>query len=133
MAGFKVSMGDEIMHGNGTVGFATPLATLHVFDGWAEKFLTTPTDGIKDLYGSLGWNGKKLLGLDSLTASVVCHQFDAERVSTNYGSEWDMVASGKWHHFAGLLKYADYSAASTTPIAIGRNTRKFWAQLEYLW
>jgi hypothetical protein len=99
MAGFKAAIGDEIMQGNGTVGFATPLATLHLFEGWADKFLTTP----------------------------------AERISTNYGSEWDLAVSGKWHHFAGLLKYADYSAAGTTPIAIARDTRKFWAQLEYLW
>jgi hypothetical protein len=133
MAGFKAAVGDEIMQGNGTVGFATPLATLHLFEGWADKFLTTPANGIKDLYGSLGWNGKKLLGLDSLSATVVYHRFDAERISTSYGSEWDLAVSGKWHHFAGLLKYAGYSAASATPIAIARDTRKFWAQLEYLW
>jgi hypothetical protein len=35
--------------------------------------------------------------------------------AANYGSEWDLAVSGKWHHFAGLLKYADCSAASTTP------------------
>jgi len=133
MAGFKAAIGDEIMQGNGTVGFATPLATLHLFEGWADKFLTTPANGSKDLYGSLGWNGKKVLGLDSLSATVVYHRFDAERTSANYGSEWDLAVSGKWHHFAGLLKYADYSAAGTTPIAIARDTRKLWAQLEYLW
>ncbi len=38
MAGFKAAIGDEIMQGNGTVGFATPLATLHLFEGWADKF-----------------------------------------------------------------------------------------------
>lgn len=133
IAGFKAAVGDEIMQGNGTVGFATPLATLHAFDGWADKFLTTPANGIKDLYGSLSWNGNKLLGLDSLSATVVRHQFDAERGGVGYGSEWDLAVSGKWHHLAGLLKYADYSAASTTPSAIARDTRKFWAQLEYLW
>ena len=85
------------------------------------------------LYGSLGWSGKKLLGLDSLSATAVYHRFDAERVSADYGSEWDMALSGKWRHFAGLLKYADYHAAVTTPIAVARNTSKFWAQLEYVW
>jgi len=133
MAGFKAAIGDEIMQGNGTVGFATPLATLHLFEGWADKFLTTPANGVKDLYGSLGWNGKKLLGLDSLSATVVYHRFDAEHINANYGAEWDLAVSGKWHHFAGLLKYADYGAAGTTPSTIARDTRKFWAQLEYLW
>jgi len=71
--------------GNGTVGFATPLATLHQFEGWADKFLTTPANGIKDLYGRLGWNGSKLLGLDSLSAAVVYHHFDAERFPREIG------------------------------------------------
>ena len=29
-------------------GFKTPLATLHAFNGWADRFLTTPTDGLQD-------------------------------------------------------------------------------------
>ena len=133
LAGFKAAVGDEILQGNGTIGFATPLATLHLFEGWADKFLTTPADGIKDLYVSLGWSGKRLLGLDTLSASVVRHDFDAEHTHTNYGSEWDWVLSGKWHHFVGLLKYADYNAGATTPIAVARETRKAWAQLEFVW
>lgn len=133
IAGFKAAVGDEIMQGNGTVGFATPLATLHLFEGWADKFLTTPANGIKDPYGSLGWNGNRLLGLDSVSATLIYHQFYAERVSTNYGSEWDLALAAKWHHLAGLLQYADYRAAGETPATIARNTRKFWAQLEFIW
>lgn len=133
LAGFKAAIGDEIMQGNGTIGLATPLATLHAFEGWADKFLTTPANGIKDLYGSFGWNKSNVLWLSSLAATVVYHQFDAERTSTGYGSEWDLMLSAKWRHFGGLLKYADYSADSTTPVAIARDTRKLWAQIEYIW
>ena len=35
-------------------GFTTPLATLHKFQGWADKFLTTPPNGIEDLYVNAG-------------------------------------------------------------------------------
>ena len=28
----------------------TPLATLHAFNGWADMFLTTPANGLQDLY-----------------------------------------------------------------------------------
>ena len=31
-------------------GFTTPLATLHKFQGFADKFLTTPANGIRDTY-----------------------------------------------------------------------------------
>jgi hypothetical protein len=133
VAGVKLAGGEEIMQGNGTVGFATPLATLHLFEGWADKFLTTPANGIKDPYGSIGWTGTHLLGLDSLGATLIYHGFRAERVNVSYGSEWDAALTGKWRHYAALLQYANYTAASTTPIAIARNTSKFWAQLEYVW
>jgi hypothetical protein len=131
--GFKLAGGEEVMQGNGTIGFATPLATLHQFEGWADKFLTTPPNGIKDPYGSLGWAGTHLLGLDSVGATVIYHGFEAEHVNTSYGSEWDCALTGKWHHYAALLQYANYTAAAATPVAIGRNTSKFWAQLEYVW
>ena len=42
--------------------FTTPLATLHEWNGWADRFLETPTDGLEDLYlqvdgevGPLAW------------------------------------------------------------------------------
>ena len=42
--------------------FQTPLATLHKFNGWADKFLSTPLFGLEDLYlqlsgkvGEVGW------------------------------------------------------------------------------
>ncbi|MHB8447295.1 MAG: alginate export family protein, partial [Rudaea sp.] len=44
--GVTFKAGDEVMGGNGRYGFATPYATLHAFDGWADRFLTTPVDGI---------------------------------------------------------------------------------------
>lgn len=131
--GVKLAGGEEIMQGNGTVGFATPLATLHPFEGWADKFLTTPANGIKDAYGSLGWTGSRLLGLDSLAATAVYHSFEAERGHVSYGSEWDFVLSGKWRRYAALLKYASYVADTATPAAIARTTSKLWAQLEYIW
>jgi hypothetical protein len=133
LAGVKLAGGEEILQGNGTIGFVTPLATLHPFQGWADKFLTTPPNGIKDSYGSLGWTGAHVLGLDSLAATAVYHSFAAERISTNYGSEWDFVLSGKWRHYGALIKYANYMAADSTPVGIARNTSKFWAQLEYIW
>ena len=89
--GLKIAAGDEIMRGNGTVGFATPLATLHLFEGWADKFLTTPPNGIKDPYGSVGWTSLHTAGLDSLSLTVVYRSFEAKHVSDNYGDEWDIA------------------------------------------
>ena len=52
----NVKLGLEVLGGDNGVGFKTPYATLHKFQGWADKFLTTPGDGIEDLYiGITGW------------------------------------------------------------------------------
>ena len=41
--------GYELLGSDGvTVAFSTPLATLHAFEGWADKFLATPAAGITD-------------------------------------------------------------------------------------
>jgi len=33
---YTVLLGNEVLQGNGTTGFSTPLATLHKFQGWAD-------------------------------------------------------------------------------------------------
>lgn len=44
-----VTLGVERLDGDGRRGFQTPLATLHAFQGWADVFLTTPANGVRDL------------------------------------------------------------------------------------
>jgi len=48
-AGYEVLGADE---GVAFTSFQTPLATLHKFQGWADKFLTTPPNGIQDFYAA---------------------------------------------------------------------------------
>jgi hypothetical protein len=58
--GLTGGVGYEVLEGNQTVGFSTPLATLHIFQGWADVFLTTPADGIKNLYVKAGYGLRRL-------------------------------------------------------------------------
>ena len=44
-----MKLGFERLEGNGTVALQTPLATLHAFNGWADKFLSTPANGLRDV------------------------------------------------------------------------------------
>lgn len=128
-----LTAGDEVMQGNGTLGFATPLATTHAFDGWADKFLTTPANGLDNRYGSLAYLWKNVGPLQSITAKAIYRAFAAQHVDVNYGSEWDWQLSAKWQRLTASIFYADYSAAASTPEAIARDTRKFFAQLEFAW
>ena len=61
--GFKA--GYEVLEGapTGGLAFVTPLATLHKFQGWADKFLATPASGIEDAYIAVFGNALGFLGL----------------------------------------------------------------------
>ena len=80
---FGLGVGTEIMEGNGLPGaagkgFTTPLGTLHKFQGWADKFLTTPPNGLEDLYANASVNLKGVGVLDTLAFIVSYHDYDAE-------------------------------------------------------
>ena len=125
--GIQGGLGIERLAGDGVKGFTTPLATLHKFQGWADKFLTTPPDGIVDRYASIGWTSKAGL-LDALSAVAVYHDYEAERGSLEYGSEIDLLLQARWQRWNAAIKYADYDADAWLT-----DTAKWWIQLEYAW
>lgn len=119
MAGYEVLSGAAGTY-SATLNpaFQTPLATLHKFQGWADKFLTTPSAGIRDYY--LGANAS----FAGFNAQLAWHDFSAEAVSRDYGTEWDLSVSRKFaKHYDVLLKYASYSADELLT-----DTDKFWVQ-----
>jgi hypothetical protein len=125
---YSVGVGYEYMEGNGVRGFSTPLATLHKFDGWADKFLTTPANGLERRYVTLGYTKKGFGLLDTVSANAVYHQFDSTRLGIDYGSEVDLQLQAKYQRFNLLLKYADYDAERAAT-----DTNKYWLQLDYVW
>jgi len=115
-AGYEVLGGDD----QPNHAFQTPLATLHVFQGWADKFLTTPRGGVEDLY--LG--GTATVGPVAL--QLVWHDFQAEAFSQDYGSEWDASAAYKFgakKNYEAMLKFADYQADG-----FASDATKLWLQ-----
>lgn len=114
-------LGVEQLGGDGRYGFQTPFATLHAFNGWADRFLTTPVDGLQDRY--LGW--KHTFG--AWQAAAFVHDFRADRGSSDYGNEWDAslgwAFAPKWN---ALFKIADYASDG-----FGSDVRKLWLQVEF--
>jgi len=88
-AGATLGAGYELLEGDGTVGFSTPLATLHAFNGWADKFLTTPANGLDDRYVRAGYTTEAVPLFQKATAAVFYHRFKTERTGVDLGSEWD--------------------------------------------
>jgi Alginate export len=122
----NVAAGIDVLEGNGVKGFTAPLGTLHKFQGWADKFLATPANGIDDRYLVLGYARKPLGSFDALSATANYHWFTSERLAIDYGSEFDLQLQLKRRQFTLTLMYADYSANS-----FATDTRKICLQLEY--
>jgi hypothetical protein len=104
-----------------TKSFSTPLATLHAFNGWADLFLVTPTQGLKDIYVSAGTT------LAGIKIGAVYHDFRAAKSTAtigNYGTEWDFIVTKSLSkNYAIGSKYATYKTKNT---AVGPSTNKLW-------
>ena len=125
----KLGLGHERLgadQGLPLTSFQTPLATLHKFQGWADKFLTTPPEGLRDLYASGGYGWKSVAGFDAINAAVVYHRFDSDRLDIAYGSERDAMLSAKRGRWTATAKLADYHAKR-----FATDTRKIWLMLEW--
>jgi hypothetical protein len=126
----KFKAGYEVLEGDGTKAYQTPLATLHKFNGLADKFLTTPPDGLEDLFLSLDapLPGEGLLS--ALTFKAGYHQFWAEQGGSHYGWEWDAgifknIPVGFGSFNLGL-QYASYEADN-----FSSDTDKLWLTVQF--
>ena len=114
-------LGHERLGGNGVSALQPPLATLHAFNGWSDRFLVTPVDGLADSYLDLGWKAHRL------EIKAIAHRFGATHTSQHYGNELDLSAAFAFDkHLAASLALADYHAER-----IGVNTRTLWLTLQY--
>jgi len=124
--GFMFGAGYEVLGGDTQRGFQTPLATLHKFQGWTDKFLATPTTGVEDIYAKAGYNFGDIGFFSGLNTTSFYHVLSADKGGANYGSEFGFVASAKIDKVNVTLKYADYNADG-----FGTDTSKLWFQLDF--
>lgn len=124
--GFAVLAGLESLGSDNGRAVQTPMATLHKFNGWADKFLTTPAAGLRDRYLSASYKLAGFRGIKDIAVNVTHHRFDSVAESSHYGDEWNASVGFKMKRVGLLAKFADYDAR-----AFGDNTRKFWLQAEW--
>jgi len=128
---FEVKLNQERLSGNGTYSLSTPLATVHAQNGWADKFLANPVDGLIDtsVAASTAVAGVKL--------TAVYHDYQSDNSSYDYGDEWNLLAVKPINkNLKVLAKYADYSADKNTT-NVARNpaqrtdVQKFWLMADF--
>lgn len=119
-------LGMETLGTNRGVGFKTPLATAHAFNGWADQFLGTPGDGLQDVYGKV-----KTMLPGKVSLLGVYHRFESERNGASVGSELDLVLSRKINQAVSVTaKFAEFKSASGS----GRpDVQKVWLQMDCNW
>lgn len=116
--GYESLGGDDAQSG---AMFRTPLATLHAFNGWADKFLAIPAAGLVDAFvgvkgnaGGFSWN-------------VLHHDVQAEAGNDKFGREVDASIGAKFaKHYGVLLKSAWFDGEVNSSYD---DTTKFWIQL----
>lgn len=127
-AGIIWKAGWERLDGDGTHAFQTPLATLHAFNGWADKFIVTPQDGLDDRYVGLGGKAGRGDWAGRVDWALGWHDYDAAHGRARYGREWNVsLGLGLGHGWSALAKLADYSSEG-----FARDTRKLWLQVEWV-
>ena len=130
-APFRFSAGYEVLgadRGVALTSFQTPAGTLFKFNGWGDKFLTTPPDGLRDLYATIGFTAKKPVGpLAGLTVQASYHRFESDRLTRHYGDEIDLLASAKLGRYTLSARYSGYEAGG-----FATDTRKAWLQVDWV-
>ena len=106
---------------DGNIGFSTPTATKHKFNGWADKFLATPADGLEDTYVGA------IANVAGVNVKAFYHSYEANEGSNEYGDEVNIALSKKFGKVNALLKYADYSADEDDTVR--EDAQKVWLQL----
>ncbi|MFO1446948.1 MAG: alginate export family protein [Opitutaceae bacterium] len=118
-----LSLGAEWLGSDRQVGFKTPLATLHAFNGWADLFLTTPGAGLRDTYFKVVGRLPASLGVTGFF-----HRFETDQ-HARLGTEADLQVS------RSLGKFVTMTAKSATFWSSSPNypdVRKLWLQVEFI-
>lgn len=104
---------------NGGAAFSTPLATLHRYQGFADMFLATPGDGIRDAYATVSGP------IGPLKMAATWHKYEADEGGADYGTELNLVAGYTINPHINLeAKYADYESDG-----FAVDTQKIWLTL----
>lgn len=117
-----IQVAREALAGDGNISFRTPLARLHAFQGSTDKFLATPLDGVVDTYlmATAQFGEAKL--------ALKFHDFQSDKDSYAFGSEWATQAAYKFDKFSVGGKLARYTAdKNPRNLGIaGNDTAKVW-------
>lgn len=135
VSGITLSGNYELLGSNGgKYALQTTFATGHAWNGWADRFLTTPADGLVDIWGQVGATSPAMWGpaLGGIKLDTRYHTFNSDHGSTHYGDEFDIAVSKKvTPELAFLVKFAQYWGDSEASGSLAKDTQKYWLQGDF--
>lgn len=123
--------GIELLGSDNGVGFSTPFATLHKFNGYADVFLATPGAGLRDVYAKAGVNFGDVGPFKGLRFSAWYHDFNTDDGDIDIGEEVDLRLWGKIGDVGVEVKYANFSTENTLPGAPGNDVQRLFIFASY--
>ncbi|MCX7117076.1 MAG: alginate export family protein [Legionellales bacterium] len=128
----EVLSGKEVLPHHGALpgyrSFRTPLATKHLFQGWADMFAFVPLAGIVDRFATLTYSipMTSFQLTNDVKISGVYHDFHAQSKSLRYGDEWDLDVTKMINKmFSVSVIYADFMSDLPRP-TLYPSTQKVW-------
>jgi hypothetical protein len=147
---FNMRIDQELLSSNNSqYAFQTPFGTNHLFQGWVDKFLATPVEGIQDTFVTATYKFDDFLFFADyhwLKSDEDFHTVGG-RAATNgskYGKEWNVAAT--WtpnKNWLAKIEYGKFTEddnyallANTANNVAGnrgriRNTEKLWLTAMY--
>jgi hypothetical protein len=132
---FNIRLDQEMLSSNnGTYAFQTPFGTNHLFQGWVDKFLVTPKDGIKDTFITATYR------LDDFLFFADYHFINSDRdfakvgggTGDKYGKEWNAAVTYNVNsNIMTKLEYGKFTESNQYNAGRIRDTDKLWITAMY--
>jgi len=100
----------EVLGSDNGQALQTPLASLHRFQGFADQFLTTPADGIRDFSILAQYDFGAVGPFSNVRTFARQHWFEADTDGRNYGKELNLSLKAQLNRTGFSLEYANYNA-----------------------
>ncbi|MES2547693.1 MAG: alginate export family protein [Pseudomonadota bacterium] len=137
---WAIRVDHEVLSSNdGKYAFQTPFGTNHLFQGWADHFLATPRQGIKDTFVTVSG------AVDKLKIYSEYHVFKSDekyetlgstpanrRFGNKFGTEFDLGLTYPFNdNLWGKVEYAKFNESDVYGTTLGAAPRK--ADKEIVW
>lgn len=134
---FSLRVDQELLSSNnGQYAFQTPFGTNHLFQGWVDKFLTTPVEGLKDSFitASYKWHDFLFFADYHVLKSDTRFNTVGGGFGDKYGTEWNAAVTYNINPtLLTKLEYGKYSEKDEYTLLPGNNGGGRVRDTEKLW